>query len=308
MNKEDFLKGVYEDFFGIGKIEKQNEKLREDIKNLSGIEVDKDVPYIEVKEKTFDKNLSTEISKEDKDKQMEEIFKKIEEIYIDEKSKDILRKIIEYIRKYNEKIETQYISFNMCVYTNNKETFEDILKILHTSINFFKYTPKGDMAIVSTYDLKNSEDISKIYNSNNNVIAFENLKFLETKDSIEKEKTLYKLYENIVEKEHDTLTVLHARNRDELKEIFLSSKEINNEFSTFEITGREPEIQEVYSEIIEKLSYLTQEKEDLQIKLLDYISATYPNTELKCQINKATAKTVIEIICKTMKLIVVNYF
>ena len=33
MKKDDFFKGIYDDFFGIGKIEKENEKLRNDIKN-----------------------------------------------------------------------------------------------------------------------------------------------------------------------------------------------------------------------------------------------------------------------------------
>lgn len=281
MNREDILKNVYEDFFGIGKIEKQNEKLRKEIRELSGITVDEEtVPSIDIPEKTEENNSSAKLSKEDKDKQMEEIFKKIEEIYIDEKSKETLKKIVEYIRKYNEKIENQFISFNICIYTNNKETFEDILKILHVAVNFFGYMPKGDIGIVSMYDLQNADDVVKIYSSDNNVIAFENFKGFSSKDLNDKEKIMHKLNENLKEKEKHILTVLHAKSKDELNQIFLESSELKNEFDTFEIIGRTPEIQEAYQEILGKLNNNNEVQEEMQVKLLDYISSTLPKTEL----------------------------
>ena len=119
MNKEDFLKGIYDDFFGIGKIEKENEKLRQDIEKLSREEFkEENYPYIEIPEKTEEKRVST---KEEKDTFMENVFKRIEELYIDDKSKEILKKIIEYIRKYNEKIEKQFISFNMSIFQITKK-------------------------------------------------------------------------------------------------------------------------------------------------------------------------------------------
>ena len=39
--------------------------------------------------------------------------------------------------------------------------------------------------------------------------------------------------------------------------------------------------------------------DDFEEELNFDLPLVYPNTELKCQINKATANTVIEIICKT---------
>ena len=281
MNRDDILKSVYEDFFGIGKIEKQNEKLRKDIRKLSGIEVDEEnIPAIEIPEKSDKKNPNAELSKEDKDKQMEEIFKRIEEIYIDEKSKETLKKIVEYIRKYNEKIETQFIPFNMSIYANNKETFEGVLRVLNDTINFFGYMPKGDIGIISMYDMQNADDVVKIYSSDNNIIAFENFKGFSLKDLSDKEKILHKLEEKITEQETRYLSVLHAKSKDELNEIFISSDKIKNEFSTFEIIGRNPEIQEAYQEILDRLNKNNDVQEEMQVKLLDYISSTLPKTEL----------------------------
>ena len=99
MNKDDFFKGIYDDFFGIGKIEKENEKLRNDIKNLKGIDIEEaeaNIPSIELSQENRESQAVTTI---DKDKFMEDIFKKIDELYIEEDSKNTLKKIVEYIRK-----------------------------------------------------------------------------------------------------------------------------------------------------------------------------------------------------------------
>ena len=279
MKKNDFFKGMYDDFFGIGKIEKENEKLRNDIKNLKGIdleELEENIPSIEISQEEAEK---VEIPTVDKDKFMEEVFKKIDELYIEEESKNTLKKIVEYIRKYNEKIEKQFISFNMNIYANNKETFEGVLRILNDSINFFEYLPKGDIGIISCYDIQNAEDIAKIYSSDNNIIAFNNFNGLYSKDLNDKAKIINKLEESISENENKYLTILYAQNKDELNDLFLSSDKIKGEFAEFNIIGRTPDVQEAYNEILEILNKNNTVTEDIQIKLLDYISNTLPKTE-----------------------------
>ena len=279
MKKDDFFKGMYDDFFGIGKIEKENEKLRNDIKNLKGIDVEEleeNIPSIEISQEEPER---IEIPTVDKDKFMEEIFKKIDELYIEEESKNTLKKIVEYIRKYNEKIEKQFISFNMNIYANNKETFEGVLRVLNDSINFFEYLPKGDIGIISYYDIQNAEDIVKIYSSDNNIIAFNNFNGLYSKDLNDKAKIINKLEECISEYENKYLTILYAQNKDELNDLFLSSDKIKGEFAEFNIIGRTPDVQEAYNEILEILNKNSTVTEDIQIKLLDYISNTLPKTE-----------------------------
>ena len=279
MKKDDFFKGMYDDFFGISKIEKENEKLRNDIKTLKGIdieELEENIPSIEISQ---EEPKRIEIPTADKDKFMEDIFKKIDELYIDEESKNTLKKIIEYIRKYNEKIEKQFISFNMNLYANNKETLEGILRVLNDSINFFGYLPKGDIGIISCYDIQNAEDIAKIYSSDNNIIAFNNFNGLYSKDLNDKAKIINKLEECISENENKYLTILYAQNKDELNDLFLSSDKLKSEFAEFNIIGRTPDVQEAYNEILEILNKNSTVTEDVQIKLLDYISNTLPKTE-----------------------------
>ena len=201
MDKKEILKSVYDDFFGIGKIERENEKLYEEIKNLKGIDIEgmeDNIPSIEVNKQQDKKN---ELSKEDKDKLMEASFKKIEELHITEESKELLKKIIEYIRKYNEKIEKQFISFNMCIYSENEEVKKDILDILNQNINYFSYMKKGNAGIVSFYDIDKAEKLDEIYSSNHNVISFEKSKAIDLKPQEDKEKILNKLNEKIKDNE-----------------------------------------------------------------------------------------------------------
>ena len=100
MDKKDILKSVYDDFFGVNALsdKKDNYEIPET-----------EVPKIIMPEK------KENISVEDKDKKLKESFELIDNLYIDEKSKEILKKILEYIRKYNENIEKNFILFNMCI-------------------------------------------------------------------------------------------------------------------------------------------------------------------------------------------------
>ena len=281
MDKKDILKSVYDDFFGIGRIERENEKLYEEIKNLKGIDLESmenDIPSIEVNKA---EDVQIELSKEDKDKLMEASFKKIDELHIKDESKSLLKKMIEYIRKYNEKIEKQFISFNMCIFSENEETKKDILDILNQNINYFSYMKKGNAGFVSFYDVDKAEKLDEIYSSNHNVIAFESAKAIDLKSQEDKEKILNKLKDKIKDNEQNVLTVLTAKNTEELYVIFSISADLKNEFSEFEIIEEKPDVQEVYNEILEKVKDNTHLDEQMQIDLLEYISNTYEKSDLK---------------------------
>ena len=281
MDKKDILKSVYDDFFGIGRIERENEKLYEEIKNLKGIDlesIENDIPSIEVNKA---EEVQIELSKEDKDKLMEASFKKIDELHIKDESKSLLKKMIEYIRKYNEKIEKQFISFNMCIFSESEETKKDILDVLNQNINYFSYMKKGNAGVVSFYDVDKAEKLDEIYSSNHNVIAFESAKAIDLKSQEDKEKILKKKKNKIKDNEQNVLTVLTAKNTEELYVIFSISADLKNEFSEFEIIEEKPDVQEVYNEILEKVKDNTHLDEQMQIDLLEYISNTYEKSDLK---------------------------
>ena len=295
MNKNDLLKSVYDDFFGISRLERENEKLYRDIKKLKGIDIEgieENMPSIEINKDNLedrefiekkDVNMQDgkiQLSKEDKDKLMENSFRKIDELYIKEESKELLKKIIEYMRKYSENLEKRFIAFNMCIYSNNKEIIEAILDILNQNINYFSYMKYGKAGVVSFYDIDKPEKLDEIYNSNHNVIAFEKLNAIDYKSQEDKEKILYKLNENINENEQNSITVLVSANNEELYGIFSISNDLKNEFADFQIIEEKPDVQELYNEVLDKLKDETEVTEQTQVELLDYMSNTYETSEL----------------------------
>ena len=270
MDKKDILKNVYDDFFGIGE-KKEVEELNQKIKE----KLDEDTIQISMpqdKENISENNI-------DKDTKLKESFDKIDSLYIDEKSKEILKKIIEYIRKYNEGIEKNFISFNMCIFSKSKETLHEILKILNDNINYFSYLPQGDICLTSFFDIESAKNIDEIYSSDNNIICFENPNAFSAKDQNEKEKMIYKINQSIIDKEKNYLTVFSAENKESLENIFLMSDELKNEFADFTINEVKPDVQDVYNEILEKIDN-NEITDEFKIQLLDYVSKTYPETEL----------------------------
>ena len=277
MDKKDILKNVYDDFFGISK-KKEDEELNMQIKE--SLEADTIEITMPEEKETINAQDQQKSVTDSKDEFLKKSFEKIDKLYIDEKSKEILKKILEYIRKYNEGIEKNFISFNMCIFAKSKETIQDVLHILNDSINFFKYLPQGDIGLTSFFDIESAKNIDEIYSSDNNIIVFENPNAFDTKDQNEKEKIIYKINQNIADKEKQYLTCFSAENKQALENIFLMSDELKQEFSDFEINEAKPDVQDVYNDVLEKLENSIEISDEFKIKLLDYISITYPKTDL----------------------------
>ena len=270
MDKSDFLKGIYDDFFGINKLSKENQQLAKEIEDLN-----KEFPKIEIAS-----NENAEQEKEQKDEKMKNIFERIDNLYIEEKSKELLKKITEYIRKYDEKIENKYISFDMCIYTNNKETLNEIASILNELLNYFSYTKPGKIKELSTYDIEKLEQLDEAYKEQNNVIVLKDMDKLALKDKNFKEKFLYKLDENTNNYANEKITIIYSKNKEAIEELFIQEEILKNKFFDFQILGINPDVQDVYEEVVKRVSENMEIPEELQIKLLDYISYTYPNSSL----------------------------
>lgn len=274
------LDHMYDDFFGIETLKKENESLAEALAKNDPLELK--VPNRETKEVSQSQNdtvTSKEVN-ELRNEKMAEIFEKVDNLYISEQSKNTMKKIIEYMRKYNEQIEKEFISFNMCIYSNSKETSEKIIEILNQSVNYFKYLQEGKSQIVSFYEIDTIEKIDEIYKKDNNIVCLKNFEGFIGNDKNFKDKFLYKFEENLSKEQ--SITILLAKNEDEIKNgLEQKYEEIKEKYFSFEIFSISPDIQDIYQEILNKLEETEEIPEKVSFKLLDYISATYPKTNLQ---------------------------
>ena len=105
MNK-DYLKDIYKDFF--------------DTENQ---------PKIEVKEMPNDEDMAS-------------LFDRINDLNVLNESKELIKRIIEYMRLFKEGTETNYIPFRIILEVNNKLLEKEITDILVTAGSFYNYIDK----------------------------------------------------------------------------------------------------------------------------------------------------------------------
>ena len=273
MDTKQFFKDVYEDFFGVEKIKAENEKLAKELG------LNQDYPTIELnKQDEAKEELTEEQIKETKDEFMLKAFEKLEKLYITEQSKNTLKKIIEYMRKYSEGIEKQYIPFNICIYSNNKETMYSIVDIISDTVTFFSYIKRGTTIETSFYNIEKPEQIEEIYSKKNSVVVLKDFEGLLAKEKEFKDRFLHNMKEKLEENQKDFLTILISKTPETIEQAMQS--DMIEKYFEFKIESTNIDVQDVYQEVLSKLKESSKITDEASIKLLDYIAATYPKTNL----------------------------
>jgi len=226
----DYFKDIYKDFFGVETLKEEKEKIEESSQNT-----------------------------------MITLFDKINKLYIKDESKELLKKIIEYMRKYNEGIEKNYIPFNILIEVNNKETKEELIYILEQSSINFNYIKNNNKKEISFINLE--KDINYDYG----FITITNLKGINNIDSNEQTK-FFNNFEEFLQKEEKTTTLVIGT-KEEIENFFLGRETIKNKYFNFNIIGTNPDIQDIYEYILENINIEDNKKPEL----LDYITKTYKN-------------------------------
>ena len=277
MDKSEIFKKVYEDFFGIEKLSNENLKLAEDIAKLDDYE---NIPTIDVRKSEEGQTSITNVATTpniDKDQFMKDTFSKIDDMYIKDDSKDLLKNIIEYMRKKEEGIEKAYIPFNMCIYSNNKELVKEIVTIIETSSKAFSYIENKPVQYISLYDVEDLKKIDEAY-SQDSIIVLQDFEGIASEDESFKDKFIHKLQNGInFEKK---FTIITGKSKDITENVLKQDDIVHSRFVDFKIEDVLPGVQDIYQEVLEKLKDNIELSDEMKVELLDYISATYKNNNL----------------------------
>ncbi len=234
MNSEINLNNIYKDFFGEYEARKNN-----------------------LNYEVNDVNLEEEINK----------------LHIDEESKNLFKKIIDYIVNYTK--DKRYIPFNISIIKLTDKTIESIVKIIGSAIKKSNYLQNTNATEISLYNL-DEDPFSETYSSDG-IIILKDLEGLELEDVNNKQKYMHLLKECI--EENKNISLLISKNKAELNNIFTYNQELKDKFFVFELV----EIREEKSVIYDNILNNTNLSEELKIKLLDYITNTYDKTSLDSQ-------------------------
>jgi len=277
VNNKNFLDEIYDDFFGIEKLEKEINKLKKEVgikeseTNIPKIEVSKNNHFIDEKDAKFEK--------EDRDKLMLNWFCTIDKLYIKEESKKLLKKIIEYMRRYNEQIEKNYISFNIQLISNNKENIEDIVNIFEEAIKVFHYTTSQDFVEVSMYRIEKPVQIQELYEDKYGLVYISDLNGYAHKDYNFKEDFKH-TFSELIKYYDKTITILSCNTTTDMNEFFLTMPNLKSDYFDFIIEGVVPTINQVYNEVSKILDSSGVLTEEMKEPLLEYIENTFPASEL----------------------------
>lgn len=264
MIDKGFFEGMYDDFFGIRKI--QDDLINEN----------QEIPEIKVKSETE----KVELTKENKDKKMAELFERIDDLYITEESKNTLKKMIEYMRKYNEGLQDRFISFDMCIYSKDNNAIDEIGKIILEAAVFFDYLESERIAKASLLNLENVNQIVEVYKSKLGMAMFSNMEIFNTLDEKEKLRFVLGMEQIMKEQEGKSFTVFTAASKETIQDMLSrENNTLKNNFD-FEIVSIKPTVQDIYQELLNKLEEKEELTEKFKIKLLEYVTETYPNTDL----------------------------
>lgn len=259
-----FFEGMYDDFFGIRKI--QDDLIKEN----------QEIPEIKVKSETE----KVELTKENKDKKMAELFERIDDLYITEESKNTLKKMIEYMRKYNEGLQDRFISFDMCIYSKDNKAIDEIGKIILEAAVFFDYLKSERIAKASLLNLENVNQIGEVYKSKLGMAMFSNMEIFNTLDEKEKLRFVLGMEQIMKEQEGKSFTVFTASSKETIQDMLSrENNTLKNNFD-FEIVSTKPTVQDIYQELLNKLEEKEELTEEFKVKLLEYVTETYPNTDL----------------------------
>ena len=231
--REDYFKDIYTDFFGV-----------------------ESLPKIEVKEKEEKKDRGAQ-------EEMASLFLKINNLMVSDESKDLLKKIIEYMRKYYEKIETNYIPFRLIIETNSDTVTHEINNILYSAGRYFQYID-SKQKVISLYKITKEEDYS-----NYGFILLHDLNGINMFDDKDIKKIIYD-FETFLKEESKTITLITGKS-EEVNGFFLGRENLRHSYFNLVIKAINPDIQDIYNNIIDKVTI----SEVLQVKLLDYLTNTY---------------------------------
>lgn len=243
--EEKYFRDMYSDFFEKSLINEEN------IINSKKDEINQE----QIKEKILD------------------ICEEINDLFITQESKELLKKIIEYMQKYKDNIEKKYIPFNLCIYSPEKETTNKIIEILEKSVTYLQYLKQGKKQEISLYKVEKLEHIENLYNEKNNIIVLKNFEEINNKETKLKETIMYEIETHVKNISDKNLTIIVSNKKEDIKTL-------KEDLFVFEINYEAPDVQEVYNEVLNNLQENSEIEEQAQPKLIDYISETYPKTDL----------------------------
>ena len=221
-------------------------------------------------------------AEERKKKKLDEFFEKVDNAHLTDESKIVLKKMIDYARKYNSGIVKNYIPFNMRIYGNDYEIINSIIDIIVESFTYFSYLKNANYCEKSFFAIDDVHTLTSLYTKDNSLVIVKDVKGLSNQDKALKDKLLNTFEEIICETSNvdGITTIITDTDRAKIDDVFSNSPTLKDKIFDFELETTSSNTQEIYQNILKSFKNDYVVSGEFEVKLLDYINETLNKTDL----------------------------
>ena len=235
------------------------------------------------KEETVEEvKLSKEEIAAQKAAKLAEFQQRVDDSYLVPESKLVLKKMIDYARKYSEGIVKNYIPFNMRIYVDNDETLYDLVNLIIDSFTYFGYMKNEDAVERSFFVVDEGSHITDLYNKVNSMVIFKDAHALANKDKATRDKLL-NIWETTI-CDYSSLdgitTIVVDKNKPAVDDVFSNNLVLRDKIFDFELISTSANTQEIYHQVLNAFKKDYTVSGEFDVKLLDYITETFPKSHL----------------------------
>lgn len=216
-------------------------------------------------------------------------FDKVEKLPYSKESKDKIREIFNYILNYNFKI-VPYIPINLVIYSNDRESVENIGNIIGDFMWYFGYLSEemrnynefmnnivlDKYAINKLFYIKDGNEIRKkvgmLYLHN-----FENISYTEKTN----QNLILNIFTDELSKNNNNVCTVIYGEKESLTRILSEYPKLDNLLLNVKLDIDELNVEKIHQILIEKLDKTENVSEEIKQKLFNYIKANYYQSEVK---------------------------
>jgi len=228
--------------------------------------------YSDIYNDFFGKKIKTIDKNNGENKDVGLIYKKIDSLYLIDNSKILLKKLVDYLKKYDNK---NFLKFNIALRSNSEKLLDEIISIINSVNEMYRYTKGREIAELSLYKMKDLEEFYEFISDEYGIIIVNGLDSLDYYDEKFKKQFIYFLVELI-----QTEKIVILSGEDDVITSFLHNNDIlSTSFKDFCLYPNKVDANDIYQSVIERIKDVGL-GDEFNLKVLDYIVEDYNKTNL----------------------------
>lgn len=212
---------------------------------------------------------------------------KIEELPYSPKVKQKILELFNYIINYSFNGNTPYIPINIIMYTEDKESVENITRIISEFMWYFNYLPENrglykesmNNIILDRYIIRNMYYDNETKRQKKGTLIIENFENLMYTEDL-KNNMIINLLTDQIERCRGICTVIYGK-KETIGSIIEKHPKLNYNLFNIKLEVDELNIDDLYKVILEKLNITQEVNKEAKVKLYNYIKSSYSRSEVK---------------------------